>query len=126
MYRAYDIENKCWVKDDIYLSPSPNNDLYILKRGVIGKKKLILASSDKYIIHNEIGLYDKNNELVFEGDYVKAMVGEDREVVGLVVFAHELSSYVILCVDSEEYFTLGTEVSKYIEVVGNIFDSRKE
>jgi hypothetical protein len=60
------------------------------------------------------------------GDYVKAQVAEDREATGLVTYAQELSSYVILCFDTEEYFTLGTEVCEFIEVVGNVFDDVKK
>ena len=47
-------------------------------------------------------------------------------MIGLVCFAQELSAYIILCFDPDEYFTLGTEVVQYIEVVGNVFDDEKK
>lgn len=123
MYRIYNTKEQKWmVRSDIYLSPCPYNDLYILKRNIFGIKKLKLVPNDEYVIHKYTGILDKDKFLVFEGDYIKALVSEDRTVIGLVVFAPELASYIILCNDSDEYFTLGTQVSEYIEVIGNVFD----
>lgn len=122
MYRVYDNNLKKWIKDRIYLSPDPFSDLYISKRGFFGRNKLIPVSDDRYVIHRDIELYDKNGKLVYEGDYIKAKVSEDRTVIGLVAYAMELSSYVILCMGSEEYYTLGSQVSNEIEVIGNVFD----
>ena len=74
------------------------------------------------MVHRDIELDDKDGVLVYEGDYVEAQVSEDRIVRGLVSYACEISSYVLLCFDSEEYFTLGSEVSEFIKVIGNVFD----
>lgn len=122
MYRIYNYEKKRWVKDDIYLSPDPYSDLYVLKKSMFGKEKLVPVSDDNYIIHRDIELYDKDGILVYEGDYVQANVNDDRTVIGMVTYAMELSAYVILCVDSEEYYTLGSEICDYIKVIGNVFD----
>ena len=123
MYRVYDTQNKRWVKENIYLSPYPHSDLYLLRKGFFGRYKLELVSSEKYIVHKDIGLIDKNKFLIYEGDYVEAQVSEDRVVIGLITYVPELASYVILCNDSNEYFTLGTQVCEYIQVIGNVFDS---
>lgn len=120
-YRVYDTKQKRWVKDNIYLSP--NNELFEIKKSMFGKtKKFNLLSQDRYVYHNDIELYDKNNNLVYIGDYVKAQVEENKFVIGVVTYAHEMSAYIILCVDSNEYFTLGLEVCDLIEVVGNVFN----
>ena len=125
LFRVYDKKNKKWIKDNIYLTPSPNClecDLYVLKKNIFGVEKLKLIPYDRYVIHRDIELYDKEDELVFEGDYIKAKVSENKTVIGLVVYAQELSSYVILCIDSDEFYTLGSEVTEFIEVIGNVFD----
>jgi hypothetical protein len=120
-YRVYDTEQKCWVKDNIYFSP--NDELFKIKKSVFGRtKKFSLLSQDRYVYHNDIELYDKNNNLIYIGDYIKAQVEEDKFVIGLVTYAHEMSAYIILCADSNEYFTLGSEVCELIEIVGNVFD----
>ena len=124
-YRVYDNEKKCWINDNIYLSP--NGELFLIKRSALGWTKLPLAlSQDRYIYHKAIDLWDKENVQVYEGDYIQAQVNEDKLVIGLVAFAHELSSYVILCVGSDEFYTLGSEVTEFIQVVGNVFDGYTE
>ena len=120
MFRVYDNKRKEWVKDDIYLSP--NDELFLIKKSLFGMVKTPL-DSDIYVWHKDIDLYDKNNVLVYEGDFIKAKVSDDKEVIGVVAYAFDLSSYVILCVDSDEFYTLGSQVSSLIEVVGNVFDS---
>lgn len=120
-FRVYDSEKKEWVKDNIYLNP--DGELFLIKKSIFGMVKVPLTlSQDRYIYHKAIDLWDKNQSQVHEGDYVKAQVSEDKSVVGLVAFAIELSAWVILCVDSDEFYTLGSEYTELIEVVGNVFD----
>ena len=120
-YRVYDTEKKKWVQDNIYLTP--NGELFLIKKSMFGTVKVPLAlSQERYVCHQDINLYDKDETLVYEGDYIRANVTEDKVVVGLVAYAHELSAYVILCVDSDEFYTLGSSVSTEITVIGNVFD----
>lgn len=124
-YRVYDNEQQKWVKDDIYLNP--DGELFKIKKSVFGTVKVLLAlSQDRYIYHKAIDLWDKNQKQVHEGDYIKAQVDEDRSVIGLVAFAVELSAWVILCTDSDEFFTLGSETTDFIEVIGNVFDGYEQ
>ena len=125
MYRVYDNENKKWVKD-ICLSPYPHSDLYLLKKGIFGRYKLEPVLSEQYIIHKYIELNDKNDVINFEGDYCRLYADEGREAIGMVAYSNQLSSYVVLCYDTNEYFNLGSEFSEYIEVVGNVFEGLKE
>ena len=121
MFRVYDTHKKEWVKDKIYMSP--DGDLYILKTSIFSGAKLeLLPDDDRYICHKDIELYDKENKLIFEGDYLEAEISEDETVIGLVTYASELSGYVILCVNSDTFYTLGSEVSERIKIVGNVFD----
>lgn len=121
MFRVYDNVEKRWVKDNIYLSP--NDELFQIKQSLFGMVKVPLTlDSERYIYHRDINLYDKNGILVYEGDYIYARVAEDKTEIGLVCYAHELSSYVILCVDNDTFYTLGSNVSSDIQVIGNVFD----
>ena len=125
MYRVYDNEKKCWIKDNVYLSP--DGELFLIKRSAFGWTKLPLAlSQERYIYHKAIDLWDKNQNQIYEGDYIQAKVDENKTVIGLVAFAQELSAYVILCVDSDEFFTLGSETMEFIQIIGNVFDGYKE
>lgn len=119
-FRVYDNKCKEWTKENICLRP--DGKLMLIKRSLFSSTKFVLLPSDRYICHRSIDLYDNNNTLVHEGDYIQARVAEDRTVVGLVAFAHELSAWVILCVDSDVFYTLGSDVSSEIQVIGNVFD----
>lgn len=120
-YRVYDIESNQWIKDNVYLNPDGN--LFLIKKSIFGRtKKPILLDSDRYVYHDDIELYDREGNPIFVGDYIKAEVSEDRSVIGLVCFAQELSAYIILCDDTNEFFTLGSEVTEHIEKIGNVFD----
>ena len=125
VYRVYDNEKKKWLKNNIYLTP--DGKLYKIKQGILGLTKVPLTlDGERYVYHWAIDLYDRNKKQVYEGDYILAQVSEEKNVVGLVAFAHELSSYVILCVDSDDFYTLGSEVSSEIQVIGNVFDGYKK
>lgn len=121
-YRVYDKKKKRFVTDNIFLTP--DGELVESKKSLFGNK-FTFVDQNRFVFQKHIELNDKNDVSVFVGDYVKAQVAEDREITGLVTFAPELSSYIILCFDSDEYFTLGTDVSNLIEVVGNVFDKEK-
>lgn len=119
-YRVYDTQACEWIKDNVYLNP--DGDLYLIEKSMFGRaKNPILLESDRYIYHNDIELYDKNNNMVHIGDYIKAQVEENRFVIGLVTYAHELSAYIILC-DDNKFYTLGSNVCELIEIIGNVFD----
>ena len=121
MYRVYDIEARKWVKDNVYLNP--DEEMFLIEPLKFGKmKKPVLMTEDRYICHKDIELCDKNGNNVFVGDFVKAQIEENKYVIGLVAYAHEMSAYIILCDDTNEFFTLGSEVCELIEVVGNVFD----
>lgn len=120
MFRVYDDKEGCWIADNVYLTQ--NNELVMIKQ-VLGMAKMpITLDKDRYIYHRAINLRDVNGVEVFEGDYVLAKVSEDKSIIGLVTFAEELSAYIVLSVNDTEYYTLGSDVSEFIEVVGNVFD----
>ena len=119
MYRVYDTKKECWVNKGIYLSP--NDELYLIKRTFFGNK-LIFLDNNRYVLQQAIELQDKYGIEIYIGDYLEAQVGNNKIVRGMVTFAPELSSYIILCFDTNEYFVLGQSIMTYIKVIGNVFD----
>lgn len=122
-YRVYDKKKKKFVQDNIFLTP--DGELVESKKSLFGNK-LTFVDQDRYVFQRYIELNDKNEIPIYMGDYVNANVSEDKTITGLVTFSTELSSYVILCFETEEYFTLGESVRNLIEVTGNVFDDLKK
>ena len=122
-YRVYDKKKKRWVKDDIYLTP--DGELLQSTKSLFGNK-LTFVSQDRFVYQKAIELNDKNDVPIYIGDYLEAKVAENKIIKGMVTFANELSAYIILSFDTDEYFTLGTDVCEFIEVVGNVFDDFKK
>lgn len=132
-FRVYDTEKKTWLKDNIYLNP--DGDLFKIKQSLFGMVKVPLAlDAYRYVYHRDIGLVDMDGRAIYEGDYIEAHVGkvdeedensEDKTEIGIVAYASELSAYVILCVDSDEFYTLGSSVSNEIKIIGNVFEGYK-
>lgn len=122
-YRVYDKKKKKFITDNILLTP--NGELIESKRSLFGNK-LTFVDKNRYVYQKYIELNDKNNTPIYIGDTLKAQVAEDRVVKGVVTFTEELSAYIILCFDQDEYFTLGTDVVQLVEVVGNVFDDEKK
>jgi hypothetical protein len=122
-YRVFDKKKRKFVTDNIFLTP--DGELVESKKSVFGNK-MTFVDGNRYVYQRYIELSDKNDKPIYIGDYLEAQVEEDRTVKGIVTFAPELSSYIILCFDSEEYFTLGESVCDLISVVGNVFDDDKK
>ena len=120
MYRVYDNLEDEWVAKDVYLAP--NGNLVMIKQVMGLFKSPIVLDSNRFIYHRSIGLQDVNGIEVFEGDYIQAKIDEDKSVIGLVVFAEELAAYIVLVEETNEFYTLGSDVADLIEIVGNVFD----
>lgn len=121
-FRVYDKKKKRFVTDNIFLTP--DGELVESKKSLFGSK-MTFVSENRYVFQKYIELEDKNEVPIYMGDYVKAQVAEDKEIIGLVTFSTELSSYIILCFETDEYFTIGESVKSFIEVIGNVFDEKK-
>lgn len=122
-YRVYDKKRKKFVSDNIYLTP--DGELVEPKKSLFGNK-MIFTDQDRYIFQQSIELFDRNGAEIYIGDYLEAEVADDRTVRGIVIYASELASYVILCFDTDEYFVLGESVCGFIEVIGNVFDDSQK
>lgn len=119
-FRVYDKKKKRWITDKVYLTPE--GELFKVGQSFLGWSKPTYISQDRYVYHKSIDLEDRDGTPIYMGDYLEAQVADDKVVRGLVAYANELSAYIILCFDSDKYFTLGTEICQYIKVIGNVFD----
>lgn len=122
-YRVYDKKKRKFVSDNVYLTPE--GELVESKKSLFGSK-MTFVDQNRFVFQKYIELSDKNDVPIYMGDYVEAHVAENKVITGLVTFSTELSSYVILCFETDEYFTLGESVKDLIRVTGNVFDDLKK
>ena len=132
-FRVYDTEERKWITDNVYMNS--NGDLFKIKNSLFGMVRIPLElSQDRYVFHEDIRLNDNESNLVFVGDYLEATIGkvdeddensEDVKVVGLVIYAEDLASYIIICEEDNHFYELGNYISDRIKIVGNVFDGIK-
>lgn len=129
-FRVFDTEERRWITENIYMNF--NGDLFKIKNSLFGMVRIPLElSQDRYVFHEDIKLHDKESNLIFVGDYLEAIVGkvdeddensEDIKVIGLVIYADDLASYIIICEEDGHFYELGNYISDKIKIVGNVFD----
>lgn len=122
MLRVFDKQTGEWLKYDIYLMP--NGDLYKLEKPIFRKRNTLKQlSNERYVVHRDIGLTDKNGILIYEGDICEVMLNEDETIYAEVTYVEYVASYVLLDFKTGHFYYLGTEQANLIEVVGNVFDT---
>ena len=119
-YRVFDKKRKRFVTDNIFLTPE--GELVESKKSLFGNKMTFVDEGDRYVYQQAIGLSDKSGKEIFIGDHLEAEIDDERVVAGVVIFAEELGSFVILCFDVDEYYVLSEAVCSRLTVVGNVFD----
>lgn len=122
-FRVYDKKKRRFITDNVFLTP--DGELVESKRSLFGNK-MTFVDQNRFVYQKSIELADKNGVEIFVGDYLKAIVGDGKEIRGLVTYAEQLSSYIILNFENDEYFTLGESIREFIEVDGNVFDNFKK
>lgn len=122
-FRVYDKKRKKFITDNIYLTPE--GELVESKKSIWGNK-MTFVDGNRYVFQKSTELFDRNDKEVFVGDYLSAEVSDDRTIEGLVTYAEELGSFIILCFETDEYFVLSQSVCSKIQVIKNVFDDEKK
>lgn len=116
MYRVYDKELEEW-RDDIVVFNDGALGVYTFHK-LLPNTVSILFNEEPYVIHFDTGTYDKNNNVIFEGDICKDKDGNEY----IVGYGREVGAYCLFDYDNDLYYILVDEVSNDVEVVGNVFD----
>ena len=123
MYRLYDHKLGEWVKDDFYVSFF--GDVYLSKKTMFGNDKMYLVSDNRYTLHQDIGAYDVNNKLIFEGDICRNC--HNHDIVGVVGYYPEQAAYLLFEPKYDAKYRMNavmidTNSRSEMEIIGNVFD----
>lgn len=116
MYRIYDNVNECWRDDMVIL---PDGAFAEYKNTVFGNYKMkVLYNEEPYVLHYDVGFYDKNHNPIFEGDICRNEKGEKY----IAAYSKETLAYCLFGYDNDTYYLLSDDVGNEIEIVGNVID----
>ena len=121
-FRVYDKKKRKFVTNNVFLTP--DGELVEPKKSLFGNR-MTFVDQNRFVYQKSTELRDKDDKEIFVGDYLSAEVSDDRVVEGIVTFAEELGSFVILCFDIDEYFVLSQSVCDHIQIISNVFDLKK-
>ena len=118
MYRVYDNKEKCWVRDDFFISP--NEDMYISnKRKFL--HKLELVPEQRFVVQREICMNDRNGKQIFEGDICKIT---ERNIIGVIAYIPQHASYYLIDDKNLKYYPLYEKlIFEQVEVIGNVCEN---
>lgn len=76
------------------------------------------TDKNRYIVHNDIGITDEYENIIFEGDVCKCPNGSK----GVVAYSGELGTYCIFDYNEDTYYVLTDETGSETVVVGNVIE----
>lgn len=117
MYRMWDHEKERWVKD-FYIIPS--GEAFVLKKKLFGSK-LVPMTEDKYTLHKNIEVFDRNGKSIYEGDIV--VNTDDCDIKGVVAYSSNHAAYYIFDEKRGLYYGITDAVRDKMEIVGNCFEN---
>lgn len=116
MFRVYDNIGRKWV-DNSKILLSPQGQLVEIKRKLFITKLTWIG--EKYSYQNSIGVFDKNEQMIFEGDIIEA-----NNKIGIVVYSEQLLSYIAINKKDNKYYPLNDKFcEEKVQVIGNNFDN---
>ena len=123
-FRLYDHKAKQWYNDDFYVSFF--GDVYLSKKTLFGNDKMSLASETRYTLHQDIGAYDINGKLIFEGDICRNC--HNHDIVGVVGYYSEQAAYLLFEPKYDAKYRMNavmidSDSRSEMEIIGNVFDN---
>lgn len=121
-FRIYDRRKGRWIRDNIYLAP--NGNVFKLDKNIFkNKEKLVQVSNERFVYHRDIGLVDRDYDVIYEGDIAEAEIADNEFIIVEIAYLNQIASYAALDYKTDNYYELNEERCKYIKIIGNVFDT---
>ena len=155
MYKIWDKKKQKWVKnnDKINILLADTGMFFTVKKlnKHLGQKRCFRAfvtkkTSARYAVHFGIGLRDKHNLPMFNGDIVEYETDEYRQLtfnsdyrefktnendkqesrtrIGVIRYIQPLARYCIVDFNDMKYYDLSETYTNKISVIGNVYENK--
>ena len=89
----------------------------MVDKNIFGFKKLVSTTKRRYVCKRDIGIRDKNDQLIFEGDFLRS---DEYDIEGVVAYAPQQAAYLLFDEKTSTYYPLGEEICKHVEIIFTI------
>lgn len=113
LFRGKIAESEMWVCGDLI------HDYYKEEDICVGSTVWGIRPVDPATVGQRIGLEDRNQTAIFEGDVVHH---EGEKILGVVKYSEDSAAFVIEATDGQTYDFVDLDAGE-LEVVGNIHDN---
>lgn len=123
MYRVFDNEINSYV--DGFYTAQDGSVYYMKKRFFVFDKLVpvydVRVDEERFVIQYSTGRFDKNGNMIYEGDICKLYDVEDDECYVIVSYDETVCMFCCFDVNNEKFYLINNEmVVDKIEVVGNV------
>lgn len=122
MFRVFDTLNGVFCNPNEILISCYNGKPLTCGNAVFGWRKLTDLEEGRYIVHECIGVCDKEGTPIYEGDICKLESPSGDLAYCTVAYEQNHAAYLLFDEEHEVYYHFDEYIVKDMTVVGNVFD----
>lgn len=123
MFRVFDTLNGVWCDPHEILVSCYDGKLLTCGNAVFGLRKLTDLQEGRYIVHECIGVCDKEETPIYEGDICKLESSSGDCIYCTVAYEPNRAAYLLFDEEHEVYYQFDEYIVNDMTVIGNVFDN---
>lgn len=122
MYRVFDTVERIFCNPNEILISCSDDKLLTCGNSVLGWHKLTDLEDGRYIVHQFIGVYDKNGNPIYSGDICELESSSGDVIYCTVAYMPSMAAYLLFDENNGVYYHFDEYIVKDMTVMGNVFD----